>query len=218
MQDEEVIEDLGVLAAQFSLDTSHIDINQVYDSFCTIIDGQLENPKGSQNFHKAWWNEELSTLAKMVKCALKAWEGIRKLKLAYLNLQRNFSKLMRKCKRQFRRERQMNLLEQQKNKPKNFIKGIRWKSHELPMSLQTADGTVVKETGEVLEAWKDYFCKLLNPSSGNGYRQSNVHPIDSLHLDASELNDIISFEKVRRAVLQMRIPNLQVLIKLNPPS
>lgn len=57
MQDEEVIEDLGALAAQFSLDTSHIDINQVYDSFCKIIDEQLEtmvvkNPKGSQNFQK----------------------------------------------------------------------------------------------------------------------------------------------------------------------
>jgi len=64
----------------------------------------------------------------------------------------------------------------------NFIKGIGRNSHKLPMSLQTADGTVVKETGEVLEAWKDYFCKLLNPSSGNG-RQTNVHPIDSLHLE-----------------------------------
>lgn len=93
-------------------------------------------------------------------------------------------------------------LEQQKNKPKdfrNFIKGIGRNSHKLPMSLQTADGTVVKEAGEVLEAWKDYFCELLNPSSGNG-RQTNVHPIDSLHLDASELNEIISFEEVRRAV------------------
>ena len=29
---------------------------------------------------------------------------------------------------------------------------------------------------------------------------TNVHPIDSLHLDASELNEIISFEEVRRAV------------------
>jgi len=53
----------------------------------------------------------------------------------------------------------MNLLEQQKNKPKdfwNFIKGIGRNSHKLPMSLQTADGTVVKEAGEVLEEWKDY--------------------------------------------------------------
>ena len=93
-------------------------------------------------------------------------------------------------------------LEQQKNKPKdfrNFIKGIGRNSHKLPMSLQTADGTVVKEAGEVLEAWKDYFCKLLNPSLGNG-RQTNVHPIDSLPLDTSELNEIISFEEVRRAV------------------
>jgi len=108
------------------------------------------------------WNEELSTLAKKVRCALKAWERNKsngELKLAYLNLQRNFSKLVRKCKRQFRRERQMNLLEQQKNKPKdfwNFIKGIGRNSHKLPMSLQTADGTVVKEAGEVLEEWKDY--------------------------------------------------------------
>lgn len=58
MQDEEVIEDLGALAAQFSLDTSHIDIKyMIYDSFCKIIDKQLEtmvvkNPKGSQNFQK----------------------------------------------------------------------------------------------------------------------------------------------------------------------
>ena len=140
MQDEEVIEDLGALAAQFSLDTSHIDINQVYDSFCKIIDEQLEtmvvkNPKGSQNFHKAWWNEELSTLAKKVRCALKAWERNKsngELKLAYLNLQRNFSKLVRKCKRQFRRERQMNFWNNKRISPK--ISGI---------SLRESGGIVI---------------------------------------------------------------------------
>jgi len=76
-----------------------------------------------------------------------------------------------------------------KNKPKDFwdfIKAIGRNSYKLPMSLETAEGMVVKETGEVLEAWKDYFCKLLNQSLGNG-RQTNVRPIDSLSTELSIL-------------------------------
>lgn len=59
---------------------------------------------------------------------------------------------------------------------------------------------VVNKMEEVLDAWKDYFCKLLNPRAYNN-RQDASHPIDSLHLDASELNNIISLDEVRKAVV-----------------
>ena len=210
MQGKAVIDELGLLAAQLSLEALPIDLDTIYNSFCKIIDEQLvtkpfKHPKRSQNYNKAWWNEELSALAKKVRCTLKAWEGNKsssELKLAYLENQRNFSKLVRRSKRKFRRDRQVNLLEKQKSKPKefwNFVKGIGSDRQELPTLVYGADGSVVNKTEEVLNTWKEYFCNLLNPKSANNV-QATTHSIDSLHLDASELSESLSYEEVRRAV------------------
>ena len=65
--------------------------------------------------------------------------------------------------------------------------------------MQKADGTVVSTPGEVLNTWKDYFCDLLNPKASHKL-QTTAHPIDCLHLDASELNETVSYEEVRQAV------------------
>ena len=171
-------------------------MESVYKSFCKIIDEQLETrtfkrSKGSHDCNKAWWNEELGALAKRVRYTLKAWERDKTstdLKLSYLSSQKIFGKLVRKSKRQFRRERQMKLLDQQNTRPKEFskfVKGIGSESHALPRAMQKADGIVVSTPGEVLNAWKDYFCDLLNPKASHKL-QTTAHPIDCLHLDASE--------------------------------
>ncbi len=38
-------------------------------------------------------------------------------------------------------------------------------THDLPAVVQTADGSLVDTPGEVLKAWKEYFCNLLNPKT-----------------------------------------------------
>ena len=210
MRSAAATESLGSLAANLLMSSLPVDVDSVYNSFCKIIDEQLEtrtvkHSKGAKDFNKAWWTEELKSLVKKVRCALKAWERDKagtELKLAYLNSQKMFSKLVRKSKRQLRSERQMKLLVQQSTKPKyfwNFIKDIGSNRHALPTAMQRADGTVVSNPEEALNTWKDYFCDLLNPKASHKV-QNNTHPIESLQLDASELNEGISYEEVRQAV------------------
>ena len=126
MQDSVVLEQLCMLADQLAPENQQVDITLVYESFCGIIDDQLEitcKPRKPSDHNKPWWNEDLKALAKKVRHSLKAWERNKRngeLKSAYLNSQKEFSKLVCKSKRRFRRERQLKLLEQQKYKPKLF--------------------------------------------------------------------------------------------------
>ena len=42
MQSTVAVEQLSTLADQLSLHPQHVDINSIYDSFCSIVDEQLE--------------------------------------------------------------------------------------------------------------------------------------------------------------------------------
>ena len=71
--------------------------------------------------------------------------------------------------------------------------------HTPTSSLYINHTTSICTPGEVLNTWKDYFCDLLNPKASHKL-QTTAHPIDCLHLDASELNETVSYEEVRQAV------------------
>ena len=110
-------------------------IDGIYREFCRIIDSQLDSKSvtlnGSTNHSKAWWNEELSALAKEVRITCKKWENCKtdkNLKIAYLHKQSHFSKLVCSSKRKHRKARDNRLLQDQRSNPKkfwNFIKRIR---------------------------------------------------------------------------------------------
>ena len=152
MQDSVILEQLCILADQLAPGNQQVDVNLIYKSFCSIIDDQLEittsKPRNPSDHNKPW----LKALAKKVRHSFKVWERNKQngeLKSAYLNSQKEFSKLVRKTKRRFRRERQLKLLEQQKYKPKlfwNFIKGIGSATQQLPTSVCTPNGEVVKSS------------------------------------------------------------------------
>ena len=173
MQGSVVLEQLCMLADQLAPENRQVDVNLIYESFCGIIDDQLEikmsKPRKPSDHNKPWWDENLKVLAKKVLKGIlsKSWERNKQngeLKSAYLNSQKEFSKLVRKTKRCFRRERQLKLLEHQKYKPKifwNFIKGIGSTTQQLPTSVCTPNGEVVTEGNQVLNVWRNYFCSLL---------------------------------------------------------
>ena len=212
MQDSVVLEQLCMLADQLAPENQQVDINLIYESFCGIIDDQLEitisKPRKPSDRNKPWWDENLKVLAQKVRHSLKTWERNKQngeLKSAYLNSQKEFSKLVRKTKRRFRRERQLKLLEQQKYKPKlfwNFIKGIGSTTQQLPTSVCTSNGEVVTEGNQVLSVWRDYFCSLLNPT--NPVKAASP-PLEPLELDASILNESFSYEEVKATVLSNHI-------------
>ena len=92
MQNNVAINQLRILADQMSLQNQHVDINSVYDSFCNIVDAQLEvktlNPRKTSDRDNPWWDEHLKAMAKRVRHSLKAWEqnkGNVELKLAYMS-------------------------------------------------------------------------------------------------------------------------------------
>ena len=67
--------------------------------------------------------------------------------------------------------------------------------------MQKVDGSVViiNDAEEVLITWKDYFCDLLNHNTDHTL-QTTAHPIEPLHLNASELNEAFSHEEARQAI------------------
>ena len=205
MQDSVVLEQLCMLADQLAPENQQVDINLICESFCGIIDDQLEitisKPRKPSDHNKPWWDENLNVLAQKVRHSFKAWERNGELKSAYLNSQKESCKLVHKTKRRFRRERQLKLLEQQKYKPKlfwNFIKGIGSATQQLPTPVCTSNGEVVTEGNQVLNVWRDYFCSLLNPTNPEKAASS---PLEPLKLDASILNESFSYEEVKAAVL-----------------
>ena len=205
MQDSVVLEQLCMLADQLASENQQVDINLIYESFCGIIDDQLEitisKPRKPSDHNKPWWDENLKVLAQKVRHSLKIWERNKQngeLKSAYLNSQKEFCKLVRKTKRRFRRERQLKLLEQQKYNLFGILSRVLGLLLSNCMSVCTSNGEVVTEGNQVLSVWRDYFCSLLNPT--NPVKTASF-PLEPLELDASILNESFSYEEVKAAVL-----------------
>ena len=109
-----------------------LDVDRVYGEFCAIIDYQLDTKHvshQSRQVRKARWNTELTNQAKEVRIVLKAWKSSKgdqqdkhHLKAAYLQKQKDFSKMVRSSKRKFRRLRNKELLEKQKQDPGILLK------------------------------------------------------------------------------------------------
>lgn len=216
MLNQDPLDRLETLAAKLENDMhSHpleVNIDTVYEDFCTIIDSQLEskqlrggNGKRNKNSAKEWWNDELGTLAKEVRKALKAWEANKadgELKSNYLQKQKLFSKMVRKCKRRFRRDRNDKLLQEQKKDPKKFWDFIKKLGGENRGSFREK-GECITEPNAVRREWRKYFQNLLNPTSPPGVtRETQAHAdqIPNLELDPSELNVDITLEEVRSAI------------------
>ena len=72
--------------------------DEVYSTFCSIIDNNLDTKVLNRNKHsRPWWNKDLASLAKEVRSALKKWECDKlnkSTKLIYLSKQKEFSKLV----------------------------------------------------------------------------------------------------------------------------
>ena len=92
MQDDVTLEQLHLLSDQLSPENQEVDINLIYDSFCRILDKQLEitisKPRKPSDHNKLWWDENLKASAKKVRHSLKSWERNKQngeLKSAYLS-------------------------------------------------------------------------------------------------------------------------------------
>ena len=217
-----------MLESNNSLSSGDCAVDDVYNEFCTIIDGQLITKhvncnRKHKSFNKAWWNDSLRVLAKEVRRTLKAWEANKRdtqLKLDYLVKQKEFSKMVRRCKRKHKRDRNNRLLQEQKTNPSKFWSFIKKLGGEdkgnLPDTVTNAEGKCVSEPAAVKEEWRGYFQNLLNPklvptvvpTNGvsdplEGCGHSHAQDLDSEHaqdLDPEELNGDISIEEVRAAI------------------
>ena len=194
--------------------THAVNINSVYEDFRTIIDSQLDTKQHKGGRGKAsgkeWWNDELGALAKEVRQALRVWEVNKAdvgLKLIYLQRQKHFSKMVRKYKRKYRKDRSNRLLHEQKKNPKkfwDFIKKLGGERQEsIPDTVTNSEGECITEPRAVRGEWRRYFQTLLNPISPPGTtHEAHVtanQPLN-LDLDPSELNRDIMIEEVEAAI------------------
>lgn len=200
--------------------SQEVNLNAIYEDFCTIIDNQLDTKqvkgrsgKKNKNSAKEWWNDELGNMAKEVRNALKAWEANKadgELKSSYLQKQKLFSKSVRKYKRKFRRDRNDKLLQQQKKEPKkfwDFIKKLGGENGEsFPDTVTNEKGERITEPSAVKEEWRNYFQNLLNPTNSpgiTGEAHAHADQLRILELEPNELNIDIALEEVRTAICSM---------------
>ena len=103
--DPTVVDRIEALTAELENSTctnlSTSNLNKVYEEFYTIIDSQLKikqfrprDRKRNRNVEKEWWNDNLGSLVKGVRQALRVWEANKanlQLRSDYLHKQKEFS-------------------------------------------------------------------------------------------------------------------------------
>lgn len=157
--------------------------------------------------------------------ALRAWEVNKAdegLKLIYLQRQKRFSKMVRKCKRKYRKDRSNRLLHEQKKDPKkfwDFIKKLGGQRQEsIPDIVTNSEGECITEPRAVRGEWRRYFQTLLNPTSPPGTtHEAHVTMSQPLNpdLDPNELSRDITIEEVEAAIHANNDPGW---MGLNQPS
>ena len=119
------------------------------------------------------------------------------LRLAYLNKQKQFSKLVRSSRCRFRGMRRDKLVDDQKQNPKAFWKFIKniggGVQTSLPDSVKDEKGNDCSHPLEVKEVWMKYFQSLLNPPSNPSHLGTTlIEPIsNSGNLDPTDLDEQI---------------------------
>ena len=87
--------------------------------------------------------------------------------------------------------------------PKKFIKGIGSSNHAL---MQKVDGSVVNDA--------DYFCDLLNHNTDHTL-QTTAHPIEPLHLNASELNEAFPTKRLGKLYMPNGLIRHKAVLRFN---
>ena len=211
MQSEEAHVKINNLIDKLEYASSQTNINDIYNQFCNIINSELFTKKYKPNHrkHKPWWSPDLSLLRKTAKATRISWlneKNNREKKQRFLDAQKTFDKHVSKIKAKYYRDQQKGLVDSICSNPRLFWKKIkelgsqRHKDKELPRNiLDSVNKSLVTDSQQVLEVWKEYFKSLLNNNQITPSPQLDTNSAlsgDSVH----HLNKPFSIQEIEFAL------------------
>jgi hypothetical protein len=227
MCDEDILRQLqdtiGVLE---SSDNSQCALDIAYSSFCDIVKGEMDrhmSPKvivlnGASNRKrrrkKPWWTDELTVLWNELCVSERKWtkatSQVRKrLKTDFIQTRKVFDQNVQKRKRQYWRKQQEELITIQQQDTREFWKRIgrigvgSERTRRIPMEVVMDDGSVSRDTADVLHKWKSDFQVLLN--SDNPVNNTTTPSISSPTGNGCPVMDgDISVEEIGAVVVNLR--------------
>ena len=165
-------------------------IDAAYGAFCDTVRSEMEAklPRkkcallatGTVNKRrrvgKPWWNESLTVLWNGMCTAEKAWHRTNgkdkhKLRADFVQKRRELDKQVQRAKREYWYQQQRDLLSMNSNDPKSFWKKIghigvgNERKQPVPEEVIYEDGSVSKDSNDVLKKWQNDFSNLLNSNS-----------------------------------------------------
>ena len=157
--------------------------------------------KRGQRRATSWWNEEVKIGVRkkkelynraLVKKSEEAWK--------------EYKRASKEAKRVVREAKEEDLLRSGKELQKNFLENRRvfWKKikgkeegHRLKLGIESKDGTLLTENGEVKNRWKEYFRELFDGEESEIGTRREVE-------ESEEVADEITEEEVRRAIWKLK--------------
>ena len=176
------------------------EIDEIYANICDVYYKEMKtwlrsknvNPSAKHRWRhssKPFWDENLNDLwnqlcqAESTYLAEKGIARRRQLKQIFKNCQRCFDKYYRKQKRQYNRNKCMEIESLRTSDPKEFWSQVRKlgprSEKGIPMSVRLPDGSITSNIDEVLSKWEEDYKNLYNPN------------IESLNFDEAFKEDIL---------------------------
>ena len=120
---------------------------------------------------KPYWNDELTTLWKILKqdenefLKCKSSKEIkRNKKNIFIECRKLFDKKFRFYERHYNRDRSVEIESLEENNPQIFWQSLKTKNRNLPTVIKDYDGSVITDHTEIMNRWRLDFSSLYNGS------------------------------------------------------
>ena len=131
---------------------------------CTHVESQMSNEKRT-----ARWNQDVKEAICAKKTAFRAWltnKSSEQLRLRYCAARMTAATIVKQSKEKSWKEFGQKLDTDYRSANKVFwqiIRRLHGKQTPVATSIEDANSVLLKHQKSILNRWREYFCKLLNP-------------------------------------------------------
>lgn len=198
-------------------------VDEIYKDFCGATNACMGAELPSKVIYpakehkrykrgKPWWCDELTELWSLFCEAEQAWSQCRpgpqkqRLKHTLRLRQKDFDRVVQRCKRTYWRSQQERILELQSDNPRQFWQEVNRISvgaerrRAIPMEVYAEDGTVETDRPSVLSKWREDFEGLLNPVGNAAPLPEFNPPVTAPDTAVMELNRPITVREIDLAL------------------
>ncbi|CAG2186873.1 unnamed protein product [Mytilus edulis] len=202
-----------------------VELDNIYSEFINVIHNEMNDKldkkikimnsvnNKKRRFKKRWWTDELTVKWNQVCLAEKQYLHCTKvnsntyLRQIYVSKRKEFDKLAQQSKRQYWHICQEELVNLNKNDPRQFWRKIgnigigNDRQSKIPNEVLRSDGSVTNNMDDVLQKWKDSFHGLLNSDPDNNKNFGVENLIVKNDIFCNDLDDYISFDEVYKVAM-----------------